>query len=174
MISEQAQLRREAERNFAVFSETVERRLRGLLDQDEEMKDFDKWYTFSVARGGRWGGNNKNIVDIFFGKRPVDVSTTMTARGPSSRLLAASGAQISYKINLRGNVMVELFPAAAETEILSGRSYVIDRLTHVSDLYGRLERHFRILKICMQVVAVDGDFTLLNRARFFYHILMQC
>lgn len=81
-----------------------------LRDGDSRAKNFEKQYMLSVCPGSRAGGQEKRLIEVFWGSRPYEVQTHH--RGWKS--LIEEGATLSIYRNDTGHVTITLYPAKTD------------------------------------------------------------
>lgn len=150
------------------FADAVEQFTR-LAEHNKRHHDMAAAYSFNIVPGGRYGGQNQRIVDVFYGNRPFDVGTTQNdTKGncwPTQRLLTESGASLSYERGDNGLVLCTLRPARSVNLGRKEDAVILSIITDARDLTGRsiLEKHFRYLVAYMRYSSLDGEPTLWER-----------
>ena len=86
---------------------------------DERSRRFADFYTLCIVPGGRNGGDDKRLTQVFYGNRPFDQVTKLQADNDGSivratRLLTEHGACLHYQCDDSGRVACLLFPAKTE------------------------------------------------------------
>lgn len=80
--------------------------------KDKRLADL---YSFYVKPGGRYGGFDKKIVEIFYGSRPIgSITKIVDGFKPIRTLEKAYGATLQYQRTDDGQVLCILIPASSE------------------------------------------------------------
>lgn len=108
-----------------------------LAEADERHVYFGSAYAFYVVKGGRMGGHDSRLLEVFYGNRPVDQTVETVSSGTGlpdirTRFVVESGAALEYHRTERGTVFCLLTPARSEGfhRVKAPSSWlIIDRLT---------------------------------------------
>jgi len=79
-------------------------------DKDERVVDFQNEYMLCICPGSRAGGNEKRIIEIFWGARPYEFET----KGQNWKSLSETGATLFFYRNDTGHITVYIYPAKTE------------------------------------------------------------
>lgn len=128
---------------------------------------FSAYYSFYVTPGGRMGGDDDFVVDVFFGQKPFD-ATSKNSHGTSLRgvrMHTELGASLHYTRDDQGGVFCQLFPAATERESKYDEFVLLDYVSEPSKLLNvsKISRHLRWLTTYMAGTSLDGAITLHQR-----------
>lgn len=129
---------------------------------------FSVYYSFHVVSGGRMGGDDDLVVDVFFGQKPFDASRKRS-HGTSSRgirMHTEQGASLHYTRDDQGGVFCQLFPAATERELKLDQFVLLDHVGEPSELLdvSKISGHLKWLTTYMAGTSLDGAMTLRQRA----------
>ncbi len=159
--------------DFKIFFRRSKPIFRAYEKVDTHSHDLSRTYSFYSVPGGRIGGQEERLVQIFFGNRPFDSTTQFVSDDKSGipsrqlRLLTESGALLQYYREPSGAVTCLLMPAQVEN--VRGREdfIVLDRISSPLRLLDRsvTRRHWRYFISYMHCTCIDGDPNLMDRAR---------
>lgn len=166
--------------DFETFISLAERWFQEFGAADSRHEHFDRTYSFYVRVGGRYGGVDKRIVEVFYGNRPVDSATEVVGKKPDGtelpvpqirkRLITERGAALLYQRSERGYVTCTLIPASSESyrrrEDLIILKLDLDPrlLTGKPTPYG----HWQDLISYSEVSSVDGHPAVRDRLRVWW------
>jgi len=135
-------------------------------------------YSFHVVRGGREGADDRQLLEVFYGQRPVERAVEAPSRSdqngglqPSRRkFVTERGASLRYQRTDHGAVLCLLEPARSQG---LERSESLIVLAHIKDprvLTGKpiLERHWRSLISYFECSSIDGDPGFSDRIRVWW------
>lgn len=160
----QGEARRQKYRDFARFFKRSKPMFEAYEKLDPRSHDLSRTYDFYVARGGRNGGIEKRLIQIFFGQRPYESVNELKAEKGSlpsiqSRFLTEGGALLQYHREPSGGVTCLLIPAT--TEGLRGRedAVLLEKIANPARLHFRAvtQRHWRYLISYMHCTSLDGS-----------------
>ncbi|MFC7367714.1 hypothetical protein [Vreelandella zhaodongensis] len=130
---------------------------------------LDSLYSFYVSPGGRYGGRNKKIVDVFYGNRPFDSITETGVNFQTIRKLeTARGATLSYQRTDDGLVLCSLSPAASENFHHPEDFILLDMVKNPTELERKSKRHWRMFQAYMESTCLDGKPTFFQKILVFY------
>lgn len=168
-----ADLRIQKYRDYEKFFHRSKAMFRAYEKVDTHSHDLSRTYSFCPVPGGRNGGQEKRLVQIFFGNRPFDSTTQFVTDDksgiPSRRLrrLTEAGALLQYYREPSGAVTCRLMPAQIENMHGEEDSIILDRISNPQKLLDRSVtwRHWQYLISYMHCTCIDGDPNLFDRAR---------
>ena len=104
---------------YKIFADDAQKNFAQIAQHDPNHKSLYDLYSFHVVPGGRQGGHQDEVVELFYGTRPYDATTELAANARElprlrKRLLAESGATLLYERVDNGSVLVTLYPARSE------------------------------------------------------------
>ncbi len=126
-------------------------------------------YGFYICPGGRNGGIDKKLVDIFYGNRPIDSVTTINENfQQGKRLETAQGAALAYIRKDDGHVVCNLYPAYSENQRQAEQFIILDFIKDPEKLMKRSKCHWRMLLAYMETTCIDGNPNVLDKILVFY------
>lgn len=147
-----------AEVTFKTYSETS--------NKSQRLKDL---YSFYVTPGGRFGGRDKKVVDIFYGNRPFDTHEEI---GTNSKVLkkfdVAHGAILSYQRTDDGRVLCSLYPASSENYHSPETFILLGIIDNPSKLKCKTKLHWLFFEAYMESTCLDGSPSFLQKVLIFY------
>lgn len=158
---------------FNIFASDAETNFRAIAANDPDHSSLEAIYAFHVIHGGREGGHQKQIVEIFYGNRPYDAVVELEYKPTprlQRRLLAESGASLIYERVDNGSALVTLMPAKSERFSRREEMVLLSKIYHTETLtgIGTLERHWRIFSSYMEYTSLDGLPNLADRIRVWW------
>lgn len=130
---------------------------------------LDNLYSFCVTPGGRFGGINKKIVEVFYGNRPFDSITEIGSNFQTiKKLETAHGATLSYQRTDDGQVLCSLAPAASENFHHPEDFILLEMVKNPAELERKSKRHWRMFQAYMESTCLDGRPTLFQKILVFY------
>lgn len=146
-----------------------------IAEQDSRHKSLERFYAFYVLPGGRRGGHDKRVFEVFYGNSPFERVIELTQEDGtfpkiSPKLLNAHGATLLYERGDDGVVLCTLYPAGTENYRRRENAIILDiiRGTHVLTGAPFLERHWRFFMSYMQYTSLDGEPTVDDRLRVWW------
>ncbi|MER2528769.1 MAG: hypothetical protein ABTR07_12640 [Candidatus Competibacter denitrificans] len=163
-------------KDFDEFSNSADKHFNNLNKTDERFKEISEVYSFNIAKGGATGGLDKRIIEIFFGKRPIDkvqiLEQVEEGQFPQQRetLVVEKGAMLRYQRTDIGNAICTIFPA--KTKDLSQREdfIILGFINKPKSLKSKrkLGKHWRAFMSYMECTSVDGSPNLVDKLRVAY------
>lgn len=133
-----------------------------LCKVNSNAQELSQEYSFYVAKGGSMGGCDKRIVEIFFGKRPIDQVKVLNLEEegypiPYLKSIVERGACLRYERLDNGLVFCSLYPAETEN-LKQEENMVIIGVFTLNDKYIRrmMRRHFKYLIAYMRCTSTEG------------------
>lgn len=160
---------------FDLFVREGKTIFQNIAERDSRHKSLERIYAFYVVPGGRVGGRDKRVFEVFYGNRPferVEELTQEEGEFPKfrDRFLNAHGATLLYERGDDGIVLCTLYPAASENYRRREEAIIlaIIRGTHILTGAPILERHWRAFMSYMQYTSLDGEPTVGDRLRVWW------
>lgn len=154
---------------FDRFRESSKELFASLSNSDPNAKHLDDLYSLCICPGGRNGGLSKTIVEVFYGNRPIDSEVKIDENARlTEKLVVAHGATLGYLRNDNGQVICNLYPAASENQRPIEDAILLDFVRDPHTLQHRARRHWRYFVAYMEATSLDGDPSVVQRARVFY------
>ncbi|CAA2145137.1 hypothetical protein MBLL_04259 [Methylobacterium bullatum] len=129
-------------------------------------------YGFALAPGGRDGGGDRRVVEVFYGTRHLEGRTEYVSRDGlpprrHHRSVGEWGATLEYQRMDNGTVLCTLSPAGSENFRRHERTVFVEWIRATDRLRSKamLERHWRLLASYMEVTSLEGEPTLTDRLR---------
>lgn len=97
-------------KNFESFYDNCIAIFTELRDNDDRAKIFQKEYMLNICPGSRIGGEEKRIIEVFWGARAYDFET----KGNNWRSLSETGTTLFFYRNDTGDITISLYPAKTE------------------------------------------------------------
>ncbi len=160
-------------RDFESFRDSMAERWFGhLAEADERHVYFGSAYAFYVVKGGRMGGHDSRLLEVFYGNRPVDQTVETVSSGTGlpdirTRFVVESGAALEYHRTERGTVFCLLTPARSEGFSPSESAVVLAHYRSPDSLHSpfEIDAHWRALMSYFECTALDGDPRWFDRFR---------
>jgi hypothetical protein len=155
---------------FKIFLNVAPEWFREFAESDCRHEFFNQTYSFCVVKGGRDGGTDNRIFEVFYGARPYDGVREINPDNPLSRpqlrLRVEQGAGLTYILTDRGTVLCFLKPARCEGFNRKEEHILLSHIRSTQHLTGKpaLQRHFQYLLSYFEVSSLDGDPSLFDRA----------
>ncbi|MCG9769357.1 hypothetical protein L1D59_12190 [Pseudoalteromonas piscicida] len=161
--------RAERYKKFDEFYEDSKDLFEAYSKASESSVRLDGLYSFYVSPGGRHGGLNKKIVDVFYGKRPFDSTTTMgTNFQKIEKLETAHGATLSYQRTDDGQVLCTLSPAASENFHHPEDFILLSKIKNPTELKRKSKWHWEMFQAYMESTCLDGRPSVFQKLAVFY------
>ena len=160
-------------RAFDKFFQRSKALFRAYEKVDKHSHDLTRTYAFCPVPGGWNGGQEKRLVQIFFGNRPYDSVTQLVSDDASGipsrqlRLLTERGATLQYFREPSGQVTCVLIPARVEDRRSREDYVLLEKISDPAKLLRRsvTRRHWRYLISYMHCTGIDGTPNLFDHAR---------
>lgn len=135
-------------------------------------------YGFYVVPGSPEGAGGRQLLDVFYGQRPVEQVTEIRSQSDQGRGLPASrrrfvteaGASLRYQKTDHGTVLCLLEPARSQGFERPESLIVLAHIKEPRILTGKpiLERHWRSLMAYFEFSSIDDDPGLSDRIRVWW------
>lgn len=154
-------LRTEKFNSFDTFFQNCQNEFKSIAEKNPSHEYFEKHYMLNIVPGSRHGGNDKRIVEVFYGSKPFDFKTKRNGW----EALSEYGASLLYQLHDKGFVTVTLTPARTDnlSPIEDYISYQF--IQHPKKLNNPkvLKKHFDNLIAYMEVTSLDGNPSLYQK-----------
>lgn len=148
---------------------------------DEQHEFFANIYSFYILRGGRQGGRDHRIFEVFFGRRPFDQAIEYTDFAgniiphPQRRLLSEEGPSLTYYQTASGTVRCFLRPAKTEGYARREDAILLNNINRTWKLTSKpfLKRHWKYLMSYCEVSSIDGYPTFFDYIRVGWLLLTR-
>ena len=138
--------------NFTKFKENSKVLFQQLADNDENHQSFTS-YPFRIAPGGREGGRNTKLIEVFYGKKAI--SGSMKENDGTTILKNAHGVTLSYLQLDNGDIMCTLYPAGSDNFKQLENFIILDYLTNTFQLEKKAKQHWKSFIAYMEYTAID-------------------
>ncbi|MFI5022838.1 MAG: hypothetical protein ACHQRJ_14460 [Alphaproteobacteria bacterium] len=161
--------RQKRREHFANFFTKAKEEFGRIAAADSRASDFEQLYSFYIVPGGRDGGQNNRIVEVFFGQRPFDsAERTTIENGRLKRHTAFAtefGATLQYYRQDDDTVVVFLYQAGTRDNQTSGPVVILDVIKNPKVLTRsrKLKCHWRYFIAIMECSSIDGVPTWIDR-----------
>lgn len=168
----QQRLRRRSGRRgcYEIFYRGAKADFQRIAEADPRAADLKQLYGLYIAPGGRDGGLDKRMVEVFFGQRPFDSEQRLDEENGKFRrkLVTEFGATLQYYRQDDDTVVVFLHAAGTRDNYKSSSRMILEIVRNPCVLTGapRLKRHFDDLVRMMEMTCIDGVPTMYDRLRF--------
>jgi hypothetical protein len=129
-------------------------------------------YSFNIVAGGRPGGRDKRLLDVFYGSRPFDEKEELPNEGaaePRLRFLVEGGASLQYQCQDTGYVSCFLLPARTENMSPVEDAIIVGFQIDPSQLlqHNLPSTHWKLFSSYMHSTSLDGVPTWIDKFRVF-------
>ncbi|HEM8139916.1 TPA: hypothetical protein U2M34_002845 [Providencia rettgeri] len=132
-------------------------------------KRLDSLYSFYVSPGGRFGGINNKIVDVFYGNRPFNIVRILNDNFQETKKLEkASGATLSYQRTDDGYVLCTISPAFSENLHPPEDFIILGMVKNPSKLIKKSRWHWRFFQAYMESTCLDGNPSMRQKSYMLY------
>ena len=104
------EIRQRKIKDFELFYDNCESVFTNLRNEDKRAEKFENEYILSICPGSRAGGNEKRIIEVFWGARPYEYIT----KGNTWKSLVEKGATLFFYRNDTGDISISIYPAKTE------------------------------------------------------------
>lgn len=135
---------------------------------ETNLKDtfLEDTFMLNTIPGGRNGGNNKNIIEIFYGQGFLLTYNHITEKWEP---IKSYGATLMYQMFENGFTSITLFPSKSEKISPNEEMIYLDFLKDSSKLKSKktIKKHYKYLLAYMEVTNIDGKPSLIQQFRVF-------
>lgn len=136
---------------------------------DRSNERLHNLFSLCICPGGRDGGLNEKIVEVFYGNRPIGKTTQVNNNFQTiTRLETAHGATLAYFRTDNGHVICNLYPAKSENQKPYEEIILLDYIKSPSLLTKRAKTHWNMFISYMEATCIDGEPSLLQILMVFY------
>jgi len=161
--------RQQRYQSFDKFRENAKELFTAYSKSERNGERLDGLYSFCVCPGGRYGGNNKKVIEVFYGNRPFDsVKKIGENLQPTTKLETAHGATLSYQRTDDGQVLCSLYPAASENYHPAEDFILLGIVKNPAELRRKSKRHWKLFLAYMESTCLDGKPSITQKLRMFY------
>ena len=160
---------------FDIFASDAEPQFTQIAQRDPDHQSLQNIYGFHVVHGGREGGLEKQVVEVFYGNWPYDLTAEISNRDPipsrvRKRLLVEQGASLVYERVDNGSVLVTLIPAKSERFARHEEMVLLCIIRQTEKLtgIGTLKKHWRFFHSYMEYTSLDGLPTTVDYLRVWW------
>lgn len=170
------EIRQQKIKEFERFYDNSEGIFNSLRDNDPRARIFQDEYMLSICPGSRAGGNEKRIVELFWGARPYEFET----KGKQWKSLVETGATLFFYRNDTGDVSIYLYPAKTEFRQPLESYIALHSLVHPKRLNDQrfIKSLWKDFMAYMECTSLDGNPSRLQKTRIAYlrtfkHLVMD-
>lgn len=155
--------------DFDDFHENSKEIFEGYAKIDPSNKRLKDLFNLCITPGGRNGGLNKKVVEVFYGNRPFDAITTVgDDHNIKKKLETAHGATLKYDRTDSGHVMCFLYPAMSENQRPLEDAILLDYVSDPSQLKKLSKKHWKMFIAYMEHTCIDGEPNICHKIRASY------
>lgn len=156
-------------KNFDQFFKDSKKIFEEYAKNDQSNERLDNLFSLYICPGGRDGGQNKKVVDVFYGNRPFESVTELNDNlTTTTKLETAHGAILAYYRTDNGHVVCNLYPAKSENQRPSEEIILLDFVSDPSRLKEKSKRHWKMFVSYMESTCLDGEPNFWHRVSTFY------
>ena len=161
-----ARTRQDRSNDFDNFYKTAVGTFEAFRDNDPRAKKFETIYKLYVCPGSRAGGNNKRVVEIFWGSIQLETITL----GNTWKTLTEFGATLLFECDDNGFVMISIYPSGTDNRKPIESSISLKLWVDTIRLKDKsfLKSLWNDFMAYMECTSLDGNPTLLQRLRISY------
>jgi hypothetical protein len=155
--------------SYNKFRDSCEKSFQTLADSSKSHRHLEALFNLNICPKGRDGGLNDKQIEIFYGNRPIGVSTTMGNNFQRvKRTEIAHGATLSYERTDDGHIICYLFPAASENQRPIEDFILLDYIKKPDQLTKIHKKHWKFFIAYMEGTCIDGNPNFYQRIQTFY------
>lgn len=155
--------RQEKYKEFENFSQSINKLFDNIASSDPDNENFNRYYTLCICPGGRNGGMDHRIAEIFYGHRPYDREETIEGK----KLLTEWGATLLYQRTDAGSVICTLGPAGTSYYSQPEDAIVLEYVDDPSDLRSKVNSHWHHFISYMKCTSLDGNPSFTDKLRVY-------
>lgn len=140
-----------------------------LYAKSTKSERLNKLYSFHITPGGRFGGVDKKVIEIFYGSWPFSSVTRIGSDSQRIRKIErAHGATLEYQRTDDGQVICSLIPASSENYHHPEDFILLDVVKNPAKLIKKSRWHWRFFQAYMESTCLDGEPNLLQKTYVAY------
>lgn len=163
--------RQEKYNEFQKFIKNSENDYKEISSKSRKFADLNNLYGFHVAPGGRNGGIDDRLVDVFYGHRPIGVKHYVGSNFQiQNKTEIENGCQISFHHLINGKTFVTLYPCNSETFKFAEDFIILDFINNTKKLCKKRiqKKYCKFLNSYMAVTCSENLATPFDRLIVFY------
>lgn len=123
-------------------------------------------FILNIVPGGRNGGNDKNIIEVFYGTGHLNTYNHLTEKWESVK---SFGATLMYQMFENGFTSITLFPSKSEKISPNEELIYLDFLKDSNTLKSKktIKKHYKYLLAYMESTNIDGKPNAIQKFRVF-------
>ncbi len=155
--------------DFKKFKDEAENIFRTIAENDHSHKHLDEVFSLYIAPGGRMGGSDEKVIEVFYGSRTIGRVTTIGENFQQRRRREVeNGAALHYSLTDAGNVVCTLYPAKSDNRRPIEDSILFEYIKSPSSLRKKATSHWKAFLSYMEVTCLDGNPSLIQQSRVIY------
>ena len=163
--------RQEKYKDFQEFKKQSENDYKSIITGVKKYPDLNNLYGFYVAPGGRNGGIDDRLVDVFYGHRPIGVKRYIGSNLQiQDKTEIENGCQISFHHLINGKTFVTMYPCNSETFKFAEDFIILDFINNPKKLCKKRiqKKYCKFLNSYMAVTCSENLATPFDRLIVFY------
>ncbi len=148
--------------------------------KEEKNTFFEDYYMLCVVPGGRNGGIDKNLFEVFYGARAIGRKTEYKDDKRIVKTILERGVTLRYQLFDNGYYSITFFPASTENQ-RPIEDFIYYRFSkNTSNLLNEktLKKHWKYFIAYMHLTSLDGSPNLFQRLRifklrYFHHLVIN-
>lgn len=161
--------RNERIKDFDHFRDNAKNIFEAFAQKDRSNERLHNLFSLCICPGGRDGGRNEKVVEVFYGNRPIGKTTQVDSNFQTiTRLETAHGATLAYFRTDDGHVICNLYPAKSENQKPFEEVILLDYIKSPSTLSKKAKSHWNMFISHMEDTCIDGEPSLIQKLQVFY------
>lgn len=154
----------ESKGSFKKFYDSSKELFEKFAKAEGNHQELKTIYSFSVVPGGRNGGQNERLIEIFYGNRPFDRVNRVQDFSQEIVILAEHGATLSYQLLDNGNVLCLMYPAGTENYSPPEDSILLGIYKSPTRLEEKvLHKHWKLFLSYMRVTCLNVEASFFDK-----------
>lgn len=158
---------------FKKFSENCQILYQDISLSKKNTRDLKAYYNLCVCPGGRIGGSNDRLLEIFYGQRPFDTQRYDPFDRAKLKVLVEYGALLQYNLMDNGKIIVVLYPAKTDHYSPIEDAILISNSLDPNNIYNVYKAHFEFLNAYMRYTSLDGEPSKIDLLRVYWLLLTK-
>lgn len=158
-------------KSFKKFHEKVNSIFEGFNTKESRHYKFQNTHMICICPGGRAGGTNEDIIEIFWGRSmPYKIEKYHKKDfSIETEYLRETGATLLYSMDEWGRVIVLLYPPETKNTKPLEQAYLLDTYTDPKEFQNekRLKKHWKYFNAVMERNSLFGKPKLIDKFRVF-------